>query len=126
MQGEAQIAAPSADDELALVRLAVSMARTRGCCEWSDQEIARVRNQPPAPGITPEAIKWLLFEHVQSGGELLQVKEERENWRDQRDYWYKAIIPFEGLPRGLFVEIIMVDPDRDCPSVEIVNAHAQR
>lgn len=120
------MASPGDPEELALVRLAISMARTRGCCEWSDQEMSRVRAQPPASGLSPEAIKWLLHDHVQEGGDVVQVKEEREGWRDERAYWYKAVIPFEGLPRGLFVEIVMVDPDHECPSVEIVNAHAQR
>ena len=119
------MAAPRDPAKLTLVRLAISMAKTRGCCEWNDREISRVRAQPPAAGLSPEAIKRLLHEHVLAGGDVVQVKEEREGWRGECDYWYKAIIPIEGLSHGLFIEVIMVDPDPECPSVEIVNAHPQ-
>ena len=57
-------------------------------------------------------------------GAVIQVEESRPEY-DDRSFYYKAIIPVEGLPHGLFVEIILDDDDPELPSVRIVNAHKQ-
>lgn len=67
----------------------------------------------------------LLLDHVERGGELLQVRERRGEYADRR-FYYKAIVAVPGLLRGLFIEIILVDDDVDCPAVLIVNAHEQK
>ena len=50
--------------------------------------------------------------------------EKRPEYDDRR-FYYRAIIPVVGLPRGLFVEIILDDDDAELPCVRIVNAHEQ-
>jgi hypothetical protein len=113
--------------ELQLVEKAVKLGKTtRGCCEWQEKAALRVRKDPDCQGLTPEGIRGHLIDFVTNGGVIRQVVEQREPYRDHRDYYYKAIIPIVGFPRGLFVEIILSDDDIELPSVEIVNAHPQR
>lgn len=107
-----------------LVLLAIRSYRTTGCCEWHEKAARRVREQGlPIPGLTPDGVRQLLIEFVVNhGGKIEQMVEKRPQYR-HRDYWYRAVIPVPDLLRGLFVEIVMDDPDPDCPAVLIVNAH---
>ena len=120
------MAEPKDPAELALVVKAISLAQnTRGCCEWNERAARRIRQQPPCQGMTPEGIRESLLDHVNDkGGQVIQVEEKREEYREHR-FYYKAIIPVAGLGRGLFVEIVLADDDPDFPAVEIVNAHEQ-
>ena len=120
------MAEPKDPVELALVVKAISLAQnTRGCCEWNERAARRIRQQPPCQGMTPEGIRELLLDHVNNHrGQILQVEERREEYREHR-FYYKAIIPVAGLRRGLFVEMVLGDDDPEFPAVEIVNAHEQ-
>jgi hypothetical protein len=65
-----------------------------------------------------------------SGGNLLTVRREGRLEKLEEDpdcqYWYRAIIPVAGLPRGLFVEVILLDDEDEAdPAVQIVSAHEQ-
>ena len=113
-------------EELELVRKAITSGLSN-CCEWVNDRVARrVRADPGNQGLTPEAIKRYLCDFVKAGGLVEQRAEERTEWRDRRQFWYRAVLPLEGFPRGLFVEIILLDDDPDCPCVALVNAHPQR
>ncbi len=118
------MAAPKDPAEHALVSKAIT-CRVRGCCEWDDKEAHRVRSSPPLPGLTPEGIREELIHYVCAGGEVVQVDEKRPE-RDDRPFYYKVIVPMEGLRHGLFVEIVLDDDDAELPSVRLVNAHEQR
>lgn len=112
--------------EHALVVKAIELARRfKGCCEWSESSARRVRQRPPCEGLTPEGIKELLIQHVEQKGKLVQVREKREEYDDRR-FYYKVVVPVPGFVRGLFVEVVLVDDDPDCPAVLIVNAHEQQ
>lgn len=115
--------APEDPQELELVRKAINLAEVGGCLVWDEKEEKRLRDKPPIPGLLPDAVRKLLVEFVKSGGAIAQVKETRERWQDRRGYWYKAKVPFEGLPKGLFVEFWLVDDDPDYPTVSLVNYH---
>src|SRR5262245_27236826 len=92
-------------DQLALVRKALTSGLSN-CVEWvNDEALKRVRDDPGNQGLTPEGIKQLLIEFVQAGGEITQRIEERQRWKDQRDYWYMAVVPVDGFRHGLFVEM---------------------
>lgn len=114
---------PLDPEELALVEKAITCGTT-GCCEWDDQASRRVRRSPPVAGLTPEGMKLALVQHVSAGGPVIQVVEKRPEYGD-RAYWYKVIVPVAGMPRGLFVELVLDDDDAELPSVRIVNAHEQ-
>jgi hypothetical protein len=117
---------PEDPTEHALVVKAIVLGRRfRGCCEWKESAARRVREKPPCEGLTPEGIKELLVQHLEQNGDLSQVREKREEHADHR-FYYKAVIAVPGFVRGLFVEVVVVDDDSDCPAVLIVNAHEQR
>jgi hypothetical protein len=84
----------------------------------------RVRDQGlPIPGLTVDEVRDLLIDFVvNQHGRVEQMAEKRPHFSD-RGYWYRVVIPMPKLPKGLFVEIIMHDPDPDCPAVLIVSAH---
>lgn len=96
------------------------------CVEWVNEKTAnRVRSDPANQGLTPGEIKRLLREFVRVTGPTCveQEREEREGWRDRRDYWYRVIVPVTGFPQGLFVELELLDDDPDVPVVILLNAH---
>lgn len=69
----------------------------------------------------------MLCEYVAAhGGEVKQVVEKRDEYRRERRFYYKLILPVEAFLHGLFVELVLADDDDELPSVLIVNAHEQR
>ena len=103
-------------DELKLVERAITSGTT-GCCEWDEAAYQRFRRKPPVMGLTPEGVHSQLQWSVMAGQPVIQVLEEREYWKNQRDfnrYYYKVILPVSGLVLGLFVELILTDDDSDC------------
>ena len=112
--------------ELALVRKAICSGLSN-CYDWYDDKVvARVRSDASLQGLQPQYIKARLYQYVaEENGKIDQRREQRPEYSD-RDYWYRVCIPEDGFPRGIFVEIILENPDDDCPVVALVNAHAQR
>ena len=112
--------------ELDLVKQAILLGQTvTGCCEWHERAFQRVKKDSDLLGLTPAAIRRFTIEFVAAGGTIQQIKEQRPEYNDF-DYYYKAVLVVSGFPHGLFVELRMVDPDVDCPTVLLVNAHPQR
>ena len=77
-------------------------------------------------GLTPEGIRSLLRQFVRDGNALTIRQETREEYLQEHPddpYWYRAIIPAQDFPLGLFVEVRLVDDDPTDPWVEIVSAH---
>ena len=96
------------------------------CVEWINERAAnRVRSDPVNQGLTPGEIKRLLREFIRVNGPacLEQKREEREGWKDRRDYWYRVIVAVPGFPHGLFVELELLDDDPEVPIVVLLNAH---
>jgi hypothetical protein len=115
--------APEGPQELELVCKAISLAHIGGCLVWNEKEERQLRARPPIPDLFPDHVRKLLVDFVTNGGLVVQRKEARSDWQDLREYWYKAKIPFEGLPKGLFVEFWLKDDDPDYPVVELTNYH---
>jgi hypothetical protein len=112
---------PSEEYDLVLKALTSGLSN---CVEWvNDKAARRVRGNPANQGLTPEEIKRLLREFVAAGGRIEQRREEREEYRGRRDYWYRAVIPLDGFRDGLFVEMELSDDDPDVPMVSLLNAH---
>lgn len=96
------------------------------CVEWiNDKEASRVQSDPTNQGLSPEEIKELVRAYVRLRGPscVEQLREDRENWRHIREYWYRVIVPIKGFPRGLFVELELIDEDPEVPVVVLLNAH---
>ena len=114
---------PEDPAEHALVVMAIGCG-VDGCCVWDDKAARRFRSQPPLPTLTPDWLKDEFVNYVRQGGQVVQVKESRPEY-DDRPFYYKVILPVDGLRHGLFIEIVMDDDDPDLPSVRIVNCHEQ-
>ena len=98
---------------------------TTGCVVWKDGADTRVRRDAALQGLTPEGIIDILIEFVRDlGGLIAQRRETRPYWRGFQDYVYEVLIPVSGLPRDLYVELVLSDPvDEECPVAVIVSAH---
>lgn len=113
------------DRAVDLVRQAIHSGLSN-CLGWiNDRTASRVRNDPANRGLTPDGIRELVIEHVRDGGVIEGRREEREPWKDRREWWFYVIIPLADFPRGLFVEMELTDDDADVPVVSLVNAHPQ-
>jgi hypothetical protein len=111
--------------ELALVVKAIQSG-LGGCLEWDVAVIDRLRDELRRNKLTLLQVRKLLIEFVKSGGSVVQVKEEREGWKDRRDYWYKVIVPMPALfAKGLFVELELINRDPEYPEVKMVQMHEQ-
>jgi hypothetical protein len=111
--------------ELDLVKEAIK-ARVTGCCEWEEEEARRVMRDYPELGqfgLTPKGIKILLIQHVERTGQIEQKPEERHPWKDEHDFWYRALIDIEDVPKPLFVEVRFIQGGPTLPVVRIVSAH---
>ena len=99
-----------------------------GTVLWRVKAASRVRADRDLQGLTPEGIRRDLIEHVRSIGlgAVSQRHEIREGYSDDHEFWYRVLIPYDFLPQGLFVELVLVDlDDPEYPTIEIVNAHRQ-
>lgn len=97
-----------------------------GHIQWKDSAAHRVRNDGDLCGLSPEGIRALLREFVMTNSGVLEArKETRPEYVDEFPFWYRVIVDVPDLPRGLFLEILLVDDDPDEPWVEIVSAHLQ-
>lgn len=124
MQKGVEMAAPRDPTEHALVVKAIT-CRVSGCCEWDEKSAQIFRYNPPLSNLTPEGVKDELIDHVDNGGEVVQVDQTRPEYKD-RPFYYKVIVPMQGLRHGLFIEIVLDDDDPDLPVVRIVSGHEQR
>jgi hypothetical protein len=100
-----------------------------GCVEWHEKGANLVRGDPDLQGLTPEFLKKELIHHVRINPDavVVQVKEERDHWKDHYRFYYKVVLPLQGFPHGIFVEMRLTgDDDPDFPEVTIVRALPQR
>jgi len=117
-------------DELDLVVMAFRLARSAtggyvtGYVEWCDDKAASIAREKLADlsGLTPEAIRCMSINFVSDGGKISQHEETRPDHLDY-PFYYKIILKLEDFPRGVFVELRLVDDDRQNPVVHIVSAH---
>lgn len=87
-----------------------------------------IRRDPDLKEFTPARIQELLRRFVLDGNSLDARMETRQEYlAEQPDhpFWYRAVMPVTGMPRGLFIELIIFDDDPEEPWVEIVSVHRQ-
>lgn len=113
----------SASEHLALVEKAIKTG-LGGCIDWDATVVDRIDAELARYGLFSRGVRDDVIKFVRAGGGVIQVKEEREQWKDRRDYWYKVTLPKPDLfAKGLFVEMELVNLDPDLPEVRLVNAH---
>jgi hypothetical protein len=100
------------------------------CVVWHEKGVKLARDDGTLQGATPE---WILREVIRlarttpdPASLVRQVPERREGWRDQYRFYYKVILPVQGLKHGLFVEMRLRDDDPEFPKVTLVRAHIQK
>jgi len=116
-----------AGPRLDLVHKAISSG-TLGHIQWKDSAVRRLLDDPQMQGFTPMGVRQLLQGFVLAGNSLDTREEKRAEQLEEcpdDPYWYRAIIPVADFPKGLFVELKLIDDDENEPWVEIVSAHQQ-
>lgn len=110
---------------LELVRKAIGLHATTGCLEYvSDRLRARLQSDSASQALgTPEELKKILVRYVLAGGTIDCRRETRDEYQDQREFWFRALAPVTGYAYPLFFELELTDDDRDYPSVRILNVH---
>ena len=116
-------------EELELAKKALLLGYA-GCVEWDEDVVDRLKAELAVHGLQLRVVRKKVIEPIRSGGDVVQVKEVREPWKDRRDYWYKVIVPMPELPGafkyGLFVELELVNFDPELPEIRLVQAHEQK
>ncbi len=70
--------------------------------------------------LSQKAVGHLMWEHVSNGGEIDQVAETRERYRERHQYHYDFRIPVVG--RLIYIETRLVESKMG-PTIYVVNIH---
>lgn len=93
---------------------------------WSEKGLKKSQRDLAQIGLTAEGVRRKAIEFVSGGGQIDQRAGDPIEHPDF-PFCYRIVFPHEGLPRGVFVESILVDDDDpESPIVNIVSAHEQR
>ena len=103
---------------LALFREALSEWRADGYVVWKKLPVEWLRKE--LEGQTQKSIAQLMHEHVEAGGEIDQVRERRERYRDQCEFHFDFRLKFNG--RRVYIETTL-DNTSTGPTITIVNMH---
>jgi len=97
---------------------ALSLWQCSGYITWKWR--AREFVQQELEGLTPTLVGKLMFEYVQSGGEIDRCEEGRTQWLEWK-YHYDLRIPICG--RLMYIETVIIDDDPDDWTITVVNMH---
>lgn len=95
------------------------------CVRWKNAKTIEIVQGKLPLGLTPGWVRRELIRYAKTAGEdVIRERAEAREWhRDEHDYWYKVMVPVDGIPGGLFVEIVLHDDDAEMPVVLLVSAH---
>ena len=98
-----------------------------GCVEWDDKGASLVRGDPDLRELTPEFIRRELIRCIRNNSaKVVQKDEHREGYKADFKFFYMSILPIDGFPNGVFVEMRLTDADDpEFPEVLIVRAHRE-
>jgi hypothetical protein len=117
--------APSPRPDLVLKAI---LAGTLGHIQIKPSVYREIRDDPDLAPYSPAGIKEILRSFVMGGQDLEVRQETRKEWLEDcpdDPWWYRAVIPVPGFPKGLFQEVKLIDDDENDPWVEIVSVHRQ-
>jgi hypothetical protein len=100
------------------VKHALSEWNCAGYITW--KQTAREWVEENLEGFTARAVGEAMFQHVEGGGQIDQVKETRPEWSAER-FHYDFRIPLAG--RLVYVETILVEDDPNDPTIHVVSIH---
>src|SRR5258708_10467058 len=96
---------------MALVRLAISLHKYRGCLEYeSEGLVLRLHTELQHVG-TPHGLKEDLIRHAVANGQIEYRKEVRTEYQSRREFWFRALLPIPGFHQPLFFELELIDDD---------------
>src|SRR6267142_6843308 len=111
--------APLLDPEiLAQYQCALANWNYRGYVEWKATATQWVKDH--FLRLTPRDIAALMYQHVEAGGEIDQIPEQRPEWND-RDFHYDFRLRIDH--RLIYIETVLVDDDPDDPTIYVVSIH---
>jgi hypothetical protein len=105
-------------DVLALLMEALENWRWRGFVEWKRTAVEWVRKNLGRHN--EDSINRLMYEHVLGGGEVDQVRETREEYRDEHGFHYDFRLQVG--ERWIYIETTL-DTTRMGPTVNVVSIH---
>lgn len=71
-------------------------------------------------------IKRLMYEYVTAGGEIDEVRENREGWKELHEFHYDLRFTIQGIPVYIETRLIYRPPFKhDQPEIMVVNVHDQ-
>ncbi len=109
---------PLTDPELlARYKSALSNWRVTGYVTWKELAELWLRDNL---GLTARNVAQLMNDHVQAGGEIDQVPEQRPEWADY-EFHYDLRLPIAG--RLIYIESVLKDEDPNDPTVHVVSIH---
>ena len=112
-------------EEHALVFTALACG-VGGCIEWKNEEIIRrVRSDANLAGLGPNEIRRDLVAYVRrSGKQVIIQREQKDEDFPDHPFFYVVIVPHKDIPDGIFVKLVLHDPDPpEYPVVLIVSLH---
>jgi hypothetical protein len=110
---------PLTDPErLTCYQNALAQWNTTGYVNFLDGPLRWLRKE--LAGISPPEVKRLLHDYVVGGGQIDEVVETRETWRDRYEYHYDLRVRIDG--RLIYFETRLV-PSRTGPEIYVVNIH---
>lgn len=92
--------------------------RFSGYVTWRPRAQEWVRTE--LPNMTLKAVTELMYQHVDSGGEIDQVRETRDEWRN---FHFHYDLRLTISDRRIYVETILLSEDPDDPEIQVVNIH---
>ena len=92
--------------------------RYAGYVTWRPRAQEWVRTE--LPNVTLKGIAELIYRHVDSGGQIDQVKETREEGLDFKCHYDLRLTIAE---RRIYIETVLLSEDPDDPEIQVVNIH---
>lgn len=103
-------------------RTALKFWQTNGYITFTDRAAGWVRAHL---GIDPRELRELMYNHVARGGEIDEVKEQRENWKAKYEYHYDLRLTLES-GRKIYIETrLQMETDPEDSTIAVVNVHDQ-
>jgi hypothetical protein len=103
---------------LSLIREALREWRAEGYVLWKRLPAEWLRKELEGP--TQKSIAKLLHQHVEAGGEIDQVQERREHYRDRYEFHFDFRLTND--ERRVYIETTH-DESSTGPTITIVNMH---
>lgn len=113
-------------DRLAAYRDALGNWNVEGYVTFELTEQAQRWIERNLGGLEYREIKQLMYEYVAAGGEIDEVREEREGWKELHEFHHDLRFTIQSIPVYIESRLIYRPPFKpDQPEIMVVNVHEQ-